>query len=113
MQAGKLDKLVTFQRRAGTVDAYGQRTAAWEDVATVWGNVRPVTAREAVAAREVMPTVSHMVTVRFDARLAGLDAAALRIVYGGRVFNPGPPRNVDEADVALAFDCTEGAFDGD
>jgi SPP1 family predicted phage head-tail adaptor len=113
MQAGKLDKLVVFQSRAATLDAYGQKTGAWSDVASVWAGIRPVTAREALAAREVTPTLTHAITVRYDDRLVGLDAAALRIVLGSRVFNPGPPRDVDEAGVALVFDCTEGAFVGD
>ena len=113
MQAGKLDRLVTFQQRADTLDAYGQRSGAWADVASVWAMVRPRTAAEAARAREVQPTVTHEITVRHDARLAGLGAATLRIVYAGRVFNPGPPRNLDEASVALVFDCTEGVFDGD
>lgn len=111
MQAGKLDKLVTFQRRAAALDAYGHRTGAWEDVASVWAAVRPLTAREALHAREITPTVTHSITVRHDPRLVGLDAAALRIVLGARTFNPGPPRNLDEQDVALVFDCTEGGGD--
>jgi SPP1 family predicted phage head-tail adaptor len=113
VRAGKLDKLVVFQQRAATLDAYGQRVGVWVDVASAWASVRPANASEKAQAREIQPTVTHEITVRYDPRLAGLAAAGMRIVYAGRVFNPGPPRDTDEANASLVFDCVEGVFDGD
>lgn len=112
MRAGPLDKLVTFQRRAAGLDAYGQRSGAWEDVAIVWAAIRPLSTSERARAASVVGTVSHEITVRFDSRLVGVDdVAGWRIALGARTFNPGPPRNVDEQDRALVFDCTEGGGD--
>lgn len=78
---GWLRHRVTVESAAGASDGAGGETVVWDTVATVWARVVPTTARETITAGHLTGDVSHTVTMRFRADIAG----GMRIVYRGRV----------------------------
>lgn len=117
MDIGRLDKRITFQRRSSVKDDYGQEQNTWSDVATVWGNVKPIGGREKLRAMAIESELSHTVAVRYNAALMPpTQADAMRIFYstptGDRIFNITAARDLDEERRFIVFDCTEGSLDG-
>ncbi len=108
MDAGKLRHRVTFQSPMGIRDAVGERVTTWRDEATVWAEVRPLTPREAFIAAQRQASTTHMVVTRYRAVLASA-IASWRIKFHQRVFTiDGLPKNIEELNVELQFDCSEG-----
>lgn len=74
MQAGKLRYRVDVQARRGdsTRNALGELTGEWYTVSPgVWAAIEPLSARESFAAQQAQSTVTHRVTMRYRADLAG------------------------------------------
>ncbi len=84
MRAGQLDKRVTIARRdpAAGRDAYGKPIPGTVAIATVWANVADVTARDRVAAPQVMGVRSARVTIRWR---AGVESDHV-LLFDGRVW---------------------------
>lgn len=114
LDAGLLNRRVTFQRKRAALDAYGHPTTGWDDVVTVWARVRPISTGERLRASEVGGSITHEVTTRWHPQIdPALDVAAWRIKYGARLFNIQAPRDVDEGHRMLMFTCTEGSASGE
>ena len=108
LQGGDLNKRITFQRPVQEEDKYGDPTDGWHPVCSCWAAIRPMGSSERLAALQLQSGQTHVVTVRYSSALAAA-RGDWRIVYQGRVFQiVGQPRNRDEANVELTFDCTEG-----
>lgn len=82
MRAGQLRHRLAIQRATEVVLPNGERSKVWNAIATVWGSVDPLTAKESTTALKTGGNVTHKITVR-GARLTTQD----RIVYSGRVFH--------------------------
>ena len=65
LEAGKLNRRITIQRRAAGVDSRGQASGAWQDVATVWAMEMPRSAREFFAAGQYQPELSMAWRIRY------------------------------------------------
>ena len=108
LQAGTLNKRIRFEKPSDAVDQYGDPIPGWTTVATVWAAIRPMGSNERMAALQAQSGQTHIVTVRYSAALASA-RGNWRAVYQARVFElVGQPRNADEANAQLVFDCTEG-----
>lgn len=108
MRAGTLNKRIRFERPSEAVDRYGDPIGGWETVATVWAAIRPVGSNERMAALQMQSGQTHVVTTRYSGALAQA-RGEWRIAFSGRVFQiVGQPRNPDERNERLVFDCTEG-----
>lgn len=57
--------------------ATGEESRRWEEVATVWGAIEPLSAREFIAAQAVQSHIVARITIRYR---DGLDAA-MRLVH--------------------------------
>ena len=111
MATGQLRHLVTFQRQGDAeLDEFGQLPrggAAYEDAASVYARVRPAGSRERLASAQMQSELTHVVTVRYRPDLA-CAAGSWRVVWGDRRFGVvGLPRNREERDRWLDFDCVE------
>lgn len=95
---------VTIQREARTADGAGGYTLDWSDVATVWARIEPRKGAERLRAMQVQDTVNHRVTIRYRAGVT----AAMRLVFGTRVFDIRAVINPDERDRWLELMCEEG-----
>ena len=109
MPAGQLNQRVTLQRRASGLDAAGQTSTTWSDVATLWANVRPLRGRDLLAAAQQQATFDAKVTIRYRADVLATD----RLVWGTQPLEiVGEPINVDGRSVDLELMCTHGVRAG-
>lgn len=108
MRAGPLNKRVTFQRRVTGRDEFGQPVEGWEDIATVWASVEPISGRELLAAQQVMGETTHRLRCRYRSGLT----AANRALYKGRVFDLQPAINPREQNASLEIMAKEGVSNG-
>ena len=84
MRAGELRHRVVIQSMAETQDPNtGIITSGWATFATVWAEVRPLSAREFVAAAAAQSKVTAMIKIPY---LAGVKPS-MRIVDGAGVYN--------------------------
>lgn len=112
MHAGRLRHRITFRRPGTARDRHGHTTGAPETVATVWAQVRPAGSSERLAAAQMQSGLTHVVTVHYVPALAAA-TGAWWIEHRGRTLAiVGLPRNQDERDQWLRFDCIEGAGAG-
>lgn len=82
MQAGRLNRRCTLQSPSQSVDAIGQPTPGWTDVATVWGDIRLKSGLESIKAGAPVSTVPVSIRVRYRTDLD----ASMRIVHGSTVY---------------------------
>lgn len=96
--AAELSSRVTFQHFVGEADIVGDYhyldDASWEDVITVWAQVRTIGSREFYAAGQEQNEVTHNIKIRH--RRWSYDAVCMRAVCGGRIFRLlSPPLDLD------------------
>ncbi len=63
-QTGELTERVTFRREVRTDDGMGGSRSGWQDIATRWALVRPMTGRERLAADKVEASANYLIVVR-------------------------------------------------
>lgn len=113
ISAGKRNRRVIIQQRSLTQDTSGGQVETWTDVAPVWAAIEPLTAREIVAAQAVQSEVSHSITILWQPAFADPKAvAAMRIVYGTRIFNIAGSMNPEERNRELILTASEGMNKG-
>jgi SPP1 family predicted phage head-tail adaptor len=113
MRIGRLNQRITVQRPSTSLDAYGQRTDAWQTVATVWAQIQSLRSKESLQAMVMNSETLYKITTRYSAALLPPQTvSAWRIVYGSRIFNIVSVANTDEDNKQLVFTCTEGSIDG-
>jgi SPP1 family predicted phage head-tail adaptor len=83
MQAGKLDRRVTIQRRTQTQAANGEYVNQWNNVATVWATVKDLRGNEFFAARQTNAEVTTRFYLRWHRDITVLD----RILCDGVVYD--------------------------
>ena len=104
MNAGDLRHRVTIQQATNIDNGAGDVVvSAWADVATVWAEVRPTSARERLAQQQVTQEVTHLVSMRWTPAIA----KDRRLKFGTRIFNIGGIINVDERNIELRLLCSE------
>lgn len=79
---GDLRHRITIQSRTPTPDEMGGFTEAWSSVATVWSDIKPISANERMFAMKLEDNTTHKIRIRHR---AGLDAG-MRILFGSRTF---------------------------
>lgn len=84
MGAGKYNRRIKIQQWAETTDEFGGVIEGWEDYATVWARVEPVSGREYWQAAQVQAEGTIQVTVRTSAKMRAVDPT-YRILHDGRV----------------------------
>jgi len=65
MQSGKLRHRVTLLRRVDNQQPGGQVQHSYVPFAEVWGNVRPLSGRELIAAQQVNSLIDSEITIRY------------------------------------------------
>jgi SPP1 family predicted phage head-tail adaptor len=94
MRIGELRKRITIEAEAQTADGAGGYALGWTTVATVWGEIKPLTGRKVYFAQHLEGRVTHQVNLRWDP-----DATIttdMRVNYNGRLFNIHAVINADE-----------------
>ena len=108
MRLGPLNKRITLQSPKTGRDAFGQPLTGWDDVATVWASVEPISGRELLAAQQMQGEVTHRVRLRYRAGIT----TAQRILFGARVFDIQSVINPREQGASLELLAKEGPTDG-
>lgn len=84
MDAGRLNKRVTFERNVTAPDEGGGSTSAWTGVATVWGGFQPERGRERLEAGRLEAAVAGTLTVRSSSMTRAIDASCRVVIDGDR-----------------------------
>ncbi len=104
MEAGKLRHRVSILTAPALVpDSRGQQTASATVLTKEWSSIVTLSGREAILARQVYPTATHRIGMRW---VKGLDTAD-KMTLGSRTFNIEDMDNVDQRNIELVFTCTE------
>jgi SPP1 family predicted phage head-tail adaptor len=82
MRAGKLNKRVTIQKLGDDQDDDGQPIQTWQDVATVWANVRNLNGVETVKADADTSIVKASIRIRLRRDVT----AGMRVVLRDKVY---------------------------
>lgn len=84
MRAGKLRHRITLQRPGLSQDPVsGEMLPGWQDVATVWASIEPLSAREFISAQAGQSEVTARIVIRHRADVD----ATLRALHRGKVYN--------------------------
>lgn len=86
MQIGLLDRRITLQRFAETVDEWNQPVTSWTDIGVRFAAKEDVSDVEQVRAAQVGASVTTRFIVRWDDLTETLTAAD-RIVYRGHTYS--------------------------
>ncbi|WP_443090319.1 phage head closure protein [Basfia succiniciproducens] len=65
MEIGKLRHRVTLQQQANTQNDYGATITTWQDIATVWAEIKPISGREYFSAQQVQSEVTTQIWIRY------------------------------------------------
>jgi len=77
VKLGSMRHRILLQRRVDHVNADGETMIAYADVATVWGEVSPLSGREYITAKQVAAEVTTRIRIRHR---HGIDATWRAIV---------------------------------
>lgn len=107
---GKLRHRITIQQPGTTQDpATGETLTTWGDVATVWADFAPASAREFIQSQAVQSEI----TARFTIRHRDDVDATMRISYRGKLYNIEGVLPDNESGLEwLTLPVSEGVNDG-
>lgn len=110
LAAGKLRHRVKIQKRTDTRDAQtGDVKVSWQDLATVWAAVEPLSVREFIAGQATQSQITARITIRYRDDVT----AAMRIIHRDRIYNPqGWLADQESGLEYLTAPCSEGVNDG-
>lgn len=108
MRIGKYRYRVTVQQRASTQDALGEVTGAWSDVATLWGEVVPMTMREVMAAGQQSSIATTIMRIRYRADIL----PSMRVLWESKPYEIQSVVDVDGRHRVLELVCDQGSEDG-
>jgi SPP1 family predicted phage head-tail adaptor len=104
---GPMRERVRIEREVRSADAGGGAIVTWtplDHAPTAWARIEPLSGRELVQAMRLQARLTHKVTMRWR----GDVTAAMRLVWGERVFNIRARLNPDERRRYLELLCEEG-----
>jgi SPP1 family predicted phage head-tail adaptor len=115
MDAGILDRRVTIDRNVTTQDSSGDPVADWQEVATVWAKITPLTGREGDIDGSILAEADTRIRLRYSPVTATLSPVN-RIRYVGKyattIYNIVSAANVDIAHVEVLIFAHSGLNDG-
>jgi SPP1 family predicted phage head-tail adaptor len=97
MNIGALNKRLILQHSVSVADGMGAFTVTWDDAATVWGSIWPISANEMIQANAQAMIISHRIRIRYHSTLK----ASWRIKFENRYFNIISIINPNEANKYL------------
>lgn len=106
--AGHMREQVIVQRQDSTVDGAGGAALVWNDLGTVWAEVKPLTANQQIRAKEVNLAVNYRVTIRWRDDLGTFDTNRYRLMWQGRPMRINGISNPDMRRRFLELICEYG-----
>ena len=83
MIIGKLNRLITIQRRDTTVNATGNEETTYTDLFQAWASMQPFRGKEITEGQEIVASNFFVFKIRYDSRVKPKD----RISYDGDLFD--------------------------
>jgi len=105
VSAGRLRHRVRVDVPVETPDGAGGLTVVWTPLATVWAEICPQQAREAVTAQQVEARTTHLIRLRYRFDIL----PTMRVVFGTRTFAIRGVLDDGERRRYLTLFCEEGA----
>lgn len=115
IEAGKLRHRVKIQRRVDTQDeTTGEMSVTWQNVATVWAAIEPLSAREFIQSQSTQAQIVARVVIRYrDGIDAGMRAVHSRTGRPDVIYNiHGVLPDLDSGLDYLTLPCSSGVNDG-
>ncbi|TNH06633.1 phage head closure protein [Testudinibacter sp. TR-2022] len=103
MQIGKLRHRITLQQQITQLNSYGGTITDWQDVATAWAEVKPLSGREYFAAEQVQSEITTQIWLRYRPDIQ----PTMRVKWGDRTFEVISVINHNERNTALQLMCKE------
>lgn len=95
MEAGDLDRRVTFQQSTDALNEFNESIQTWSDLATVWARRRDVSDGEKVAAGQVGATLMSRFVIRSSVATRKI-APINRIHHDDKIWNIIGIKQADE-----------------
>lgn len=96
---------MTLQRLVTAYDEYNAPVESWQDVATVWAAVEPLSGREYFAAEQTQARVNTRITIRYRAGIM----PTMRVVWGAKLYNIRAVIDTEGRHEELQLMCEEAA----
>lgn len=108
MEAGKLNRLITLQKRSITRDSIGNGVETWADHSTRWAEVITTGGSEFYAAQRLNVETTALFKIRYTTAINTL----MRIKFGERLFDILSVVDPDGRRVFLNISAKERMSDG-
>lgn len=83
MNAGRFDRLITFQQKTSTRDNVGGDVDTWADFCSMWANYNAIGGNEQTNADRVEAKTDAVFTMRYRSDITN----AMRISFDGKYYN--------------------------
>ena len=104
---GKLRHRIILKKPVAIKDPIGQDLEIWQDIASVWANIEPLSGKEYFNAQQVNSEITTKITIRYIKNLNSHWVVHL----GHRVFNILSVINLEERNRYLQLLCSEKVGD--
>jgi SPP1 family predicted phage head-tail adaptor len=105
VSVGDLRQRIVIESPTASSDGQGGLTGqTWSTLATVWARIDPMKAREESFAEKLRHVVTHRIIIRSRSDIT----AAMRVNFGGRIFQIHGVRSIHEMKRWTILDCEEG-----
>lgn len=102
----RLKHRLILQQEVQTDDGQGGYGRGWQDVAELWAEITPLSARaEALVSAQLQASVTHRIVLRYRSGVT----AGMRLLFENRALNIRSVINRHEADEVLEILAEEGA----
>lgn len=101
---GAMRNVLSLQQESRVADTGGGAALSWTTIATLWASVEPLRGSETVQAEKLTGVITHKIIVRDEITIT----AAMRFLWGSRIFNIRSIRNVGERGRFLEILAEEG-----
>ena len=85
MNAGKLDRRITLQRKSMTFNDAGEPVETWHEIATVWAEKVDMRGSERYTAAQTVAQLDTKFRIRYRQQITPID----RVLCYGRVYDVG------------------------
>lgn len=102
---GELRERVTIEQATRVADGVGGAAASWNERATVWASVAPLSGREMPTGERVEVHQSYRITIRYRDDVT----TAMRAIWAGRTLNIRSVADADGRRRWLTLHVEEGA----
>lgn len=100
---GNLRHRITLQKPVIIRDSIGQELEEWQDVATVWASVEPLSGKEYFNAKQTNSEVSTKITIRYLESITPF----MRLFFQKHTYNILSVINFEERNIYLQLLCSE------